>query len=168
MYCEECETTWEYANIRCPDCRSRLVDPSEWVNRWCEKAPTVATKLFVGNDISERQETNVRKYYSIGNDRLLLLVDTTIFGSGKAGFAFGSRGIYWSDGRTKPLVENSLSWPEFAKRDLQLVDKQLVLGRGDIIDLVAVIGQSEREKIFHFLKKVHRTARAQERRRKRK
>ncbi len=157
-YCASCETTWELASIRCPDCGTRLGDQpgGTSLHAICESAVGMAS-FYVGEDVPEKKAKNVYEHYPIGDDELLLLIDATVFGSAKIGVALGRKGIYWNTDWITGSKRHKLTWKQFAKRDLERVGLSLHLGKGDVIDLAAT---TDTDDVFAFLTRLHNAAKS--------
>jgi len=79
-------------------------------------------------------EAAVEEFPIDKTDTILCLIDSTMFGSGKKGVAFGLKGVYWCNDWATSTARNFLSWEELAAGEpvrLELVD-----GRSDIGKIV--------------------------------
>jgi len=75
--------------------------------------------FFVRPNISEKKLANARECYSVlPSDPVLLLVDTTVFGSAKTGLAVTESGLYWRNASNEDGHEASpLHWDDLAALD---------------------------------------------------
>ncbi len=77
---------------------------------------------YVGETIPQKKLTNARSSFSIPDtERVVALLDTTVFGSNKDGLAVCTGGVYWHDVLSDP---KRLLWAEFASADVKAKGKR--------------------------------------------
>lgn len=90
--------------------------------------------FFVRPKISEKKLANARECYSVlPSDPVLLLVDTTVFGSAKTGLAVTESGLYWRNSMNEDGHEASpLHWDDLAALEppLNRDGESVEFGRG--------------------------------------
>lgn len=70
-------------------------------------------------------------YPPFGGGNIIALVDATVFGSAKNGFAIGPHGIGWHN-YTMSTPYNDLSWQDFATKTLVAKGSKLIIGEGTV------------------------------------
>lgn len=87
-------------------------------------------------DIPEKKYRNAVLNFPIplelGNDGIIALIDSTIFGSCKTGLAICASGIYWKNDWSTNSNENHLSWKKFKKADIVRNETTVQLGSGNL------------------------------------
>lgn len=101
-----------------------------------------------GSKVSQKEEA-ARKYFGVPKgDAVWLILDTTLFGSCKVGFALCTSGMHAHDERGK---DAHLSWREVAKARLETDGGTLVVGgnrfvtSGDVDDLTQLFRRIQKE-----------------------
>lgn len=104
--------------------------------------------ILWGSKVSKK-EAAARTYFGVPKgDAVWLILDTTLFGSCKVGFALCTSGMYAHDEQGK---DARLSWQEVAKVALGDDDGTLVVGSyrfiasGDVDDLIRLFRRIQRE-----------------------
>lgn len=97
-----------------------------------------AQNYYVGDVIPEKKLANARKRYPIPDqERVVALIDTTVFGSAKAGLAIGETGLYWRNATTK-TKQTYMSWREFAGAPIVakgILSPRIEIGEDSVIEL---------------------------------
>ena len=105
--------------------------------------------------IPEKKLVNARQSLEIPEgERVLMLCDSTVFGSSKTGFAICEGGIYWNNDWATPTKRKRLNWVEFAERQARIDKFAIDLERGDKIDLAALGGNKERQQALRLLQEI--------------
>ena len=68
--------------------------------------------FYLLNEIPKRKRNGAMKSYVENDDKILFLYDDTVFGSAKAGFSFGEKGMHWGNG---DLSDDFLPYSQFKK-----------------------------------------------------
>jgi hypothetical protein len=93
------------------------------VRRNGDREYSVARELNVGKGATRLE--HARKYFEIDNDvDVYLVLDTTIFGSGKVGFAIGDDGFYCRD---EDGDVSYLDWDDFDDCDIEVDGSKLTI-----------------------------------------
>jgi hypothetical protein len=75
----------------------------------------VADGYYVDDRIPENKLSNAKYHFPVpSTERVIALIDSTIFGSNKAGLAICDGGVYWRNDWSTKTNRNFLSWDEFA------------------------------------------------------
>jgi len=86
------------------------------------------SKCYFSDTIPAEKLKNAIKYFKIpNNENVIFLCDNTVFGSAKVGFAICEQGIYWGVDWATDTKRTTLTWQEFSKRNIELVDKKSTL-----------------------------------------
>jgi len=102
---------------------------------------------YVGEKIPLKKMVNAFTYYPIPDDeRIVALLDSTTFGSGRTGLAICERGIYW---RNRLLTEHKkgtfLPWDDFRSVHVEKGEsKTVALGEGNIFETSGAEGEEDR------------------------
>ncbi|MBA7540275.1 hypothetical protein ES705_32570 [subsurface metagenome] len=116
----------------------------------CKKYKHISSIYLYGN-IPEKKIVNAIKEYEIPDgEPVLLLVDSTIFGSAKVGFALCENGVYWNTSWLVDTTLNYISWEDFSGKEIYLDESEIDFGSGIKIELTAV-ENSEKEQIVELL-----------------
>ena len=101
-----------------------------------------------GSKVSQKEEA-ARKYFGVPKgDAVWLILDTTLFGSCKVGFALCTSGMYAHDERGE---DARLSWQKVAKAVLEdddgtlVVDGNRFIASGDVDDLIQLFRRIQKE-----------------------
>lgn len=105
---------------------------------------TVVPKLYsddfyITPGIPKNKLENARNHYHIPKEEKVLgLIDGTVFGSAKNGVAFGCLGIYWKNDWMTETSRNFLSWDELIKgrNEISTDAYDVFLPKGCVIGLV--------------------------------
>ena len=96
-----------------------------------------------------KKEAAARKYFGVPKgDAVWLILDTTLFGSCKVGFALCTSGMYAHDERGE---DARLSWQKVAKAVLEdddgtlVVDGNRFIASGDVDDLIQLFRRIQKE-----------------------
>lgn len=99
----------------------------------------ISDGYFVDEAIPTRKLSNARQYFPVPDtERVIALIDTTIFGSNKLGLAICESGLYWRNDWTVKTNRNFLSWSEFAVSSIASERKPsstIQLAEGSILNL---------------------------------
>jgi DNA uptake protein ComE-like DNA-binding protein len=77
----------------------------------------IGNGYYVGEAIPQKKLTNARSSFAIPDtERVIALLDTTVFGSSKDGLAVCTGGVYWHDFMTDP---KKLTWADFASANIK-------------------------------------------------
>ncbi len=94
---------------------------------------------YVGDAIPPKKLDGARASFPIPEtERVVALIDTTVFGNNKTGLAFCEGGIYWRNDWTTKTNRTFLSWDEFASSTLTSEGKPsgtVELGEGSVLNL---------------------------------
>lgn len=94
---------------------------------------------YVGEAIPLKKLDSARASFPIPEtERVVALIDTTVFGSNKTGLAFCEGGIYWRNDWTTKANRTFLSWDEFASSTVTSEGKPsgtVELGEGSVLNL---------------------------------
>ena len=97
----------------------------------------MASGCVYGNPInsSNPKLNKVRKFFGIPNDEsIFIILDSTVFGSGKSGFAIGADGIYYCLFNE----QGKISWDEFRKAAIKKGFSSIKIGELDFTCSVGV------------------------------
>ena len=96
-----------------PKPTSGTIDISQLLNAWAASlGNTQLGQTYAGSSLP-RKEALARKQFGVpSSDQVILVLDATIFGTCKAGFALASRGIYLRDTAGK---QRAIGWGDFAR-----------------------------------------------------
>ena len=76
--------------------------------------------IYIDNLIPvEKVENAIINYPIDRTDKVLGLIDTTVFGSAKNGMAITEKGIYFKNDWTTHTIKNFLSWKELTKNNIR-------------------------------------------------
>jgi hypothetical protein len=115
----------------------------EKLNEICIKYEEIDSCYF-SDTIPIKKLKNACQSFDIPeNEKVIFLCDSTVFRSGKVGFAICENGLYWGVDWTTSTKRTKLTWEEFSKRNVELSEKRVHLDRGDYIDLVTVNKRKE-------------------------
>lgn len=99
----------------------------------------VSDGYYVDGTIPNKKLDNARAHFPIPDgERIVALVDTTVFGSSKTGLAICEGGIYWRNDWTTKTNRTFLSWKEFSQSTLESESKPsstVELAEGSILNL---------------------------------
>lgn len=99
----------------------------------------VADGYHVGENLPSKKLDNARVNFSIPEtERVVALIDATVFGSSKFGLAICEGGVYWRNDWTTRTNRTFLSWGEFASSTVTTEDKSfgvVELGKGSMFNL---------------------------------
>ena len=88
---------------------------------------------------------NAMNYPMPSGEKILALVDATIFGSAKVGMVIGLQGICWKNDRTMVSERNFLTWAELAQSKSSIIGNKskLILAPGCVFDMTGSSMKSE-------------------------
>lgn len=95
------------------------------------------TGYYVADLIPSSKLSNARDSFPIpARERVIALVDATVFGSAKNGLAIGASGVYWHNDWTTSTAQTFLNWEEFIQvriRKKGMYDVEL--GTGNLFNM---------------------------------
>ncbi len=99
-----------------------------------------AADYFIGDVIPEKKLVNVRKRYPVPDqERIVALLDTTVFGSAKTGLAIGETGLHWRNASVE-TNRTYISWHEFASVPITtkgiLPPPKIAMGKDAVVELL--------------------------------
>ena len=101
-------------------------------------AKYTAPDFFVGAVIPEKKLVNARNRYPVPDrERIVALLDTTVFGSAKTGLAIGETGLHWRNASAE-TSRTYMSWREFASVPLTpkgVMPPKIEMGKGVAVEL---------------------------------
>ena len=101
-------------------------------------AQYTAPDFFVGAVIPEKKLINARNRYPVPDrERIVALLDTTVFGSAKTGLAIGETGLHWRNASAE-TSRTYMSWRELASVPLTLkgvMPPRIEMGKGVAVEL---------------------------------
>lgn len=109
-----------------------------------------------GESISDKRIDTMRnsfRAFPIGKE-IFLSCDTSPIRSGKRGFLICEDGVYWQNSWTTPTNRNFISWDVFQKREIAHKKFDLILGKGDVIDMAGLGGREIRDNVASFFKQL--------------
>lgn len=99
-----------------------------------------AADYFVGDVIPENKLVNARKSYPVPEqERIVALLDTTVFRSAKNGLAIGETGLHWRNSSVE-TSRTYLSWQELGSVPLKpkgIMPPRIEMGKGIAIELAS-------------------------------
>ncbi len=106
-----------------------------------------AQNYYVGDVIPQNKLANARKRYPIPEqERVVALIDTTIFGSAKTGLAVGETGLHWRNANTQ-TQRTYMSWGELSQIPIVakgVVSARVEIGQNAIVELAgSVMGKDD-------------------------
>lgn len=84
----------------------------------------------------------------------VLFHDCTVLGSAKYGFAISDRGLRWKNDWSVSTTRRYLPWVEFCDRKIRRDGFTIDLGRGDRIDVAALGGDTQRDRVTLLLEEI--------------
>jgi heme exporter protein D len=122
--------------VRTPESGNHVLLPYEELFSVCAKYE--GGYYYVGEAIGQKRLTNAHLHFPIPDtERIVALIDTSMWVNGKFGLALCEGGIYWNNGWGAPAktYRNSLSWTEFASVSIVFKDKPadtVEFGKGNL------------------------------------
>lgn len=111
--------------------------------------------LYIDEAIDAKRMATVRENFNIPEgEKIIMVYDDTILGNNKLGFAICSGGLYWKNDWAVETKRSRLSWDEFAKRELKLVQYQISLGKGDNLGVAGCGSDEVRKSVETMLKEI--------------
>lgn len=97
-----------------------------------------ASNYYVDEVIPEKKLANARKHYPVpGQERIVALIDTTVFGSAKTGIVIGDTGLYWRNA-SQETQRTYLSWTQLAEISVVpkgILNTRIELGSNIVVEL---------------------------------
>lgn len=171
--CPSCKWTVFEKTDHCPNCGGQLPDLPESVSL-PEKTPKNGTpkvaracelmrglpKIHVAPEISEKRLATVRGHFGIPeNEDVLLVCDTTFFGSNREGFALTSWGIRWKNDSSVPSRIQALSWEDVRKHPFCIDGSAFRIGNDAVINVPGLLVKTWRERFLSMLAQIGATPR---------
>jgi hypothetical protein len=148
--------------VRAPESDNHVLLPYEELFSVCAKYE--GDQYYVGEAIGQKRLTNAHLHFPIPDtERIIALMDTSMFVKGKAGLALCEGGIYWRNTWDAPAktYRTSLSWAKFVSVSIEFKDEPaniLEFGKGNLFFVQKHV--IKKEDVFKLFSEVQSLARA--------
>lgn len=95
-----------------------------------------SSDFYFSDKIPTEKLRNAISHYPVDKtDKVIALVDSTVFGSAKNGMAIGIKGLYWKNDWTTETIKNFISWDEISINYLKSHKMNLVIAPGCLFNM---------------------------------
>ena len=92
--------------------------------------------FYFADNIPTVKLRNAISHYPVDeSDKVIALIDSTVFGSAKNGMAIGLKGIYWKNDWTTETIKNFMSWDELNINDIKSKGMDLIVAPGCLFNM---------------------------------
>jgi hypothetical protein len=108
---------------------------------------------YVAPNVPKKKASNAAVRCELAGERVLALVDCTVFGSAKNCLVFGSRAIHYRNDAKAPVAGGRIDYADLPSRSVALAgEHDLALGGADVVEMSGAATPRERvAELLHAL-----------------